>query len=133
MSAAVNVNGPFAAKAAAAWGETPEWVLQLAAEADRSTVTAAARRVGYSTGAISQIIGAKYPGDLGKVETAVRGALMGETVDCPVLGEIGRDYCLQQQGMPRATTSAIRTRLYNACRSGCPHSRLKGIDDADAA
>ena len=134
MTGAVNLNKPlFVEVAAGHWQGAPEWVMQLAAEADRTTLTAAAARIGYSVGLVSQVIRAKYPGDLEKVEIAVRGALMGETVGCPVLGEIGRDRCLHEQGMPRAATSAIRARLYHACRSGCPHSRIKGGDDVAVA
>lgn len=127
MSAAVNVNRPsFATIARAAWGEgAPDWVLVLAAESDRITAAAAAKRIGYSGGAVSSVLRAKYPGDLAAVEGSVRGALMGAVVECPVLGEIGRDQCLREQGMPRAATSAVRSRLYHACRSGCPHSRLR--------
>lgn len=134
MTSPVNLNRPdktdFVAKARLAWPDTPAWVERLAAEANRTSVTAVAKRIGYSVGAISQAIAAKYPGDIGKIETAVRGALMGETVICPVLDEIGRDWCLVQQGMPRTGASAIRERVYHACRSGCPHSRVKGGDDA---
>ena len=132
MTTSVNLNRPekadFLAKARAAWPQTPAWVEQLAAEANRTSVTAVAKRINYSVGAASQVIGNKYPGDLGKVEAAVRGALMGETVICPVLDEIGRDWCLKQQDMPRTGASAIRGRVYQACRSGCPHSRIKAGD-----
>ncbi len=118
-------------KAAHAWGGTaPDWVGELAAMAQVQGLNACASRLGYSPAVISQTIGNKYRGDLSKVEDKVRGALMGATVVCPVLGEIGRDACLTWQGKPRAVTNAIRTRVYRACRSGCAHSRLKGSSDA---
>ncbi|MEP1254297.1 MAG: transcriptional regulator, partial [Alphaproteobacteria bacterium] len=75
---------------------------------------------------VSQVIGSKYPGDLAKVEDKVRGALMGLVVMCPVLGEIGRDVCLETQALPHVITNSTRTRVYRACRSGCPNSGLKG-------
>ncbi|MBO0346015.1 transcriptional regulator [Roseibium sp. CAU 1637] len=118
-------------KAAAAWnGQLPEWVSELANLADRDGLNACARRLGYSAAVISQTISAKYPGDLSKVEDKVRGALMGAVVDCPILGEIGRDTCLSWQKKPRAVTNAMRTKLHRACRSGCPHSRLKEVKHA---
>ncbi|MBD8890174.1 transcriptional regulator [Roseibium litorale] len=116
----------MAAKAEDAWTIVPDWVSELALMADAKGLASAAGRIGYSTAVVSQVIGAKYPGDLTKVEDKVRGALMGLTVICPVLGEIGRDYCLSQQAKPFAATNSTRTRVYRACRSGCLHSGLKG-------
>lgn len=113
-------------KAALAWGSLPDWVAELARLADARGLTATAAKIGYSTAVVSQVIGGKYPGDLTKVEERVRGALMGLTVACPVLGEIGRDVCLSTQAQPFAVTNSTRTRVYRACRSGCPHSGLKG-------
>ena len=129
MSSAVNVTGPLH-QAREAWGEPlPDWIEVLAGEAERTTGAAAARRIGTSGGLVSQVLRGKYPGDLAAVEARVRGALMGQVVECPVLGEIGRDRCLREQGMPRIATSAVRSRLWHACRAGCPHSRLKGGGD----
>ncbi|WP_106752396.1 transcriptional regulator [Pannonibacter carbonis] len=116
-------------KAVAAWDlAPPDWILELARLADASGLNASARRLGYSAAVISETIRNKYRGDLARVEATVRGALMGETVVCPVLGQIGRDACLAWQAKPRAVTNAVRTRVYRACRSGCPHSRLKRQD-----
>lgn len=112
-------------KAQMAWGETlPDWISELARLAAGHGLNACAERLGYSAAVVSQAIANKYPGDMKKLEGKVRGALMGETVTCPVLGEIGRDACLDWQAKPRAHTNAVRTRVYRACRGGCPHSRL---------
>lgn len=119
--------GRFAAAAATAWGEAiPDWVTVLAEEVDRTTQTATARRLGYSSSVVSQTLARSYAGDLRSVEQAVRGALMGATVACPVLGEIGRDMCLEEQRMPAAPTSAMRMQLWRACRGGCQHSKQRG-------
>lgn len=114
-------------KASKAWdGGVPDWVAELAEMAERQGLNACASRLGYSPAVISQTIGNKYQGDLSKVEDKVRGALMGATVLCPVLGEIGRDVCLGWQAKPKAVTNSTRSKLYRACRNRCPHSRLKG-------
>lgn len=134
MSAAVNVNGRRDPRDVSreAWGSpVPDWVEALAAEALRTTGAAAAKRIGYSGAVVSQVLRRSYPGDLAAVEERVRGAFMGAVVDCPVLGEIGRDRCLREQDMPCTGASAMRMRLYHACRSGCPHSRLKGGGDGE--
>jgi hypothetical protein len=113
-------------KATEAWnGEVPDWVVELATIADRSGLKGASKAINYSTSAISTVISNRYAGDMARVEEKVRGALMGMTVVCPVLGEIGRDACLDHQKRPFAPTNSARTRLYHACRGGCPNSRIR--------
>jgi len=115
----------FVAKAKASWGEAlPAWLEILAAEATRTSLGAAAKKIGCTDGLVSAVLANKYKAKTDRVEQKVRGALMNETVTCPILGEIGRDYCLQQQEMPNTHASSFRSKLYRACRSGCFHSRL---------
>ncbi|MHA7882778.1 transcriptional regulator [Nitratireductor rhodophyticola] len=109
-------------KAAAAWHPLPDWVAELATLVDRIGLRSAEKRVGYSASAISTVINGRYRGDMQRVEETVRGALMGRVVECPVLGEIGRDQCLLWQKKPFAATSSMRAAVYRACRGGCPHS-----------
>ena len=141
MTAAVNVkNKPkqktnFLEIAVAAYGDgLPDWIEALARLATDTNATVAAKRIGYSSSLLSSLFRGTYAGDLDKLERKVRGVLMGVNVDCPVLGEIGADQCLDEQGKKHVGTSAVRTSLYHACRSGCPHSRiaLQG-GDADGA
>jgi hypothetical protein len=114
-------------KARLAWGDDlPDWVLEVAEMADRQSLNACAKTVGYSAAALSQVIARRYPGTLSNIEDKVRGALMGVKVDCPVLGSIGRHVCLDWQAKPQAVTNSTRSKLYRACRDRCPHSRLKG-------
>lgn len=121
----------FEQKAVDAWGVVPEWVIALAARADRSGLKGAAAAVGYSTSAVSQVIANKYAqkgGDIARFEAKTSGALLGAMVDCPPLGEIDRKACIDWQEKPRAQTSAHRVRMYRACRS-CPNFR--GKEQAD--
>jgi hypothetical protein len=120
-----NMKTDFVAKAESAWGKRlPDWVRVLAEEANRTSGSRAAARIGLSGALVSNVIADKYPGDMARVEGIVRGALMGLTVECPVLGEIRRDQCLAEQRKPFSATSSVRSRLYRACRAGCPHSHL---------
>ncbi len=138
MMTSVNVTGRRGredprAIAAQHWAEIPDWVSVVADECWRSTNVAVAERLGYKGGSvISQVLRADYPGDIAGVEARVRGAFMGLRVDCPALDgmDIPRDRCLREQEMPRTTASPQRMRFYRTCRSGCPHSRIKGVDDA---
>lgn len=111
-----------------AWGnDLPAWVEALALEASRTSGAAVARRISYSDAVVSSVIANKYKGRLDNVEARVSGALMGVTVDCPVLGDIARDRCIDEQGRPFSSSSSVRARLYRACRNDCPHSRMPRI------
>ncbi|MCB1537347.1 MAG: transcriptional regulator [Rhodoblastus sp.] len=122
----------FMANARAGWGEAlPDWIVELAAQCDASTASAVAQRVGYSVSAISSAIRGTYKGDLGKIEQKVRGALMGEIVQCPVLDEITKDRCLAEQGKKHLGSSSTRAKLYRACRT-CPNAYSRK-ETADAA
>ena len=116
----------FVGNAREAWGgDPPDWIVVLAAECARADATSVARRLGYTVAVVSAVVRNKYPGAMAKVEGRIRGAYMGALVDCPVLGEIERDRCLDEQRLKHFGTSAMRTRIYRACRGGCPHSHLK--------
>lgn len=115
------------AKARAAWGEAiPAEVLILAETCKARTSRAVAQQLGYSDAVVSHVLANKYPGDLPKVFLKIRGALMGETVMCPILDEIGRDRCLTEQAKPFAATNSTRARLFHACRT-CPNRQQKDV------
>jgi hypothetical protein len=114
-------------KALAAWGpDMPDEVLALATACRDRTSRAVAAQLGYSDAVVSHVLASKYPGDLAKVFVKIRGALMGETVMCPVLAEIGRDRCLSEQATPFAATNSTRARLYHACKT-CPNRQQKDV------
>lgn len=113
----------FAEKAAAAWSPVPDWIAELATMADASGLKGAGARIGYTGSLVSGVLNNKYRGDLVAVEKAVRWALMSLTVECPVLGEIDRLRCLQEQQEPFRATSAYRAQLYHYCRGGCRNAR----------
>ena len=118
--------GPIA-RAQAAWGEQiPPEVVALAAACQAQTSRAVAQRLGYSDAVISYVLAAKYPGDLAKVFTAIRGLLMGETVDCPENGEMRRDLCLRLQAKPFNPSNSASARQFYACRD-CPHRQQKDV------
>lgn len=106
-----------------AWGATePDWVAALRAECERTASQGlVAKRIGYSTAVVNQVLKGAYKGRLRDVEKRVRGALMHQTVTCPVLGEIATNRCLDEQGKPYAATNALRIELRRACPR-CPHA-----------
>lgn len=123
--------GPsFLEKAEAAYGDgLPDWVAELAKLADREGLGGAEKRISYSRSAISTVINGKYTGHVGRVEQMVRGALMAATVDCPVLGELARNRCLEWQSKPYAATSSHRVQMFVACQN-CPNATGKKGEDA---
>ena len=102
----------FVDKAHAAWQPLPGWVAELARLADREGLKGAAKRINYSVSAVSTVIGGKYAGDMARVEAMVRGALMSEQVECPVLGEIGRD---RTRSVVRWPLAGLRSSAMRAC------------------
>ena len=119
------------AKAVSAWGDTmPDWVRILAEGCNMESQAAVAKRIGYSPATVSQVLSNSYQkGDISRFEQVVRGALMAETIICPRLGEMSRDVCLNWQRRPFSTASSNAVAMYQACRSGCEHSRLQGGRD----
>lgn len=106
-----------------AWGaQAPDWIAALAEACDASNQTQVGKRLGLSGAAVNQALRRTYRGKLDRMEQRVRGELMRETVDCPVLGDISKRECLDHQGLAFAPINPLRVRLYTACRS-CSHRR----------
>jgi DNA-binding transcriptional regulator YdaS (Cro superfamily) len=106
-----------------AWGKAaPEWVVMLAERCDKTKggQSAIARQLGVSGSMINQALKNTYAGRLDRLEQRVRGELMNETVRCPVLSDITKRRCIDEQSRTYAATNAVRIELRRACRS-CPN------------
>lgn len=101
------------------------WFLVLEQACKGSPQTVVARKIGYSAPVVNQVLKGTYNGDLKRVQRAVEGGLMAVVVDCPVVGEIPQQKCIEHQRAPFAATSAARVQLYHACRGGCTHSLIE--------
>lgn len=101
-----------------------DWIAALNAEAQRTSQSATATRIGYSPAVVNQVLKGTYKGDLGRVEESVRGAIMGATIDCPVIGEIPRNRCIdhQRRSGSFAATNPLRVQLHRNCPI-CPNGR----------
>ena len=122
------MTGPLVRRVEARWDHAPpDWVKALAASCDDSTQAEVAERIGCSAAALNQVLAKAYEGRLDRIEARVRGTLMAESVDCPVLGEISRSACMTHQGRREdaITANPLLPKLYRACRQGCAHSLLK--------
>lgn len=121
----------YVANAKERWdGAPPEWVVALAHQADQDgNQDRTAKRCGFkSASVVSAVINKRYPGRLDRIETCVRGALMAQTVNCPVLGTIASNDCVEHQGRKFSAASPQRAQLAQACLT-CPNA-LKGAKHA---
>lgn len=116
-------------KVRTSWGSPAPWLIVLAEQCNKASQSAVAKELGYSGATISQVLSNSYRGDLGRIEDMVSGRYMAATVNCPVLGELGRNTCLEWQAKPYAATSSHRVMMYRACRAGCAHSNLRSQGD----
>lgn len=116
--------------AVAAWGEPlPDWVRVLAEKCAETSQREAAVVIGYSGSMVSQLLRNSYRGNLAAVEDAVRGAWMGATVECPVMGKIPTNACQEWRRKARkfASSNNHRVRMFRACRA-CPRNQKDGAD-----
>lgn len=101
-----------------------DWIAALREACEADSQKAVAKRIGYSQATLSQVLRGAYKGDLTRIQAAVEGALMKSTVECPVIGEIPRQRCIEHQRMSFSTSNPMRVQLYKACKV-CPN-RIKG-------
>ncbi|HEY4294545.1 hypothetical protein [Luteibacter sp.] len=99
-----------------------DWITVLREACKASTQAAVARQISYSPTVVNQVLKGNYGGDLSAVQKAVEGALMGLMVECPVIGELPRNRCLEYQRRGFAATNPMRVQLANACPD-CSHRR----------
>lgn len=113
--------------AQAHWSDgLPDWVEALARACGESSQRQVAARLDRSPALISQVLRAKYAGDMEAVEEAVRGAYMNAEVQCAALGLIPLDVC---QGWRRKSrrfvnVNSLRVTMFRAC-ARCPVNRRK--------
>lgn len=122
MTAEVKSNVALARRT---WGEAaPEWVIVMAEACDRLGQTAIARKLGVSGTQVNQVLHNHYK-RVDRLEQRVRGELMKQCVTCPVLGEITKRRCMDEQGRTQfAPTNAVRVELRRACPR-CPNFMRK--------
>lgn len=106
----------------------PDWLHELRAQSTptsaspRRSQATAATKIGYSATVVNQVLKGTYKGDLQSVQRAVEGAFMGATVECPVIGELSRERCIEYQRAAFRTTNPMRVALSRACPT-CPNRR----------
>ncbi|MEO1472777.1 MAG: hypothetical protein AAFS03_02380 [Pseudomonadota bacterium] len=112
------------------WSDpVPDWIKTLADQCASTSQAKVSRMIGYSSAVVSTVLRDRYPGNLAKVESAVRTAFMDGKIDCPALGPISGNDCIthQKNASTFKNTRPDRIAMFRACRS-CPrnHSNQKG-------
>lgn len=118
----------YGALVAGFWGaDAPDWVGVLAAECQRSSQTAVARRLEVSLTMVNQTLRQKYPGDLSRIEDLVRGHYMAAVVDCPAKGQIAANVCRMWRDRSQhfVPVNHERVLMFRAC-AACPRNRSEG-------
>lgn len=92
---------------------------------DESSQANVARLLGISGSALSQLRGGTYNANPDAILQRVREVYGGETVNCPVLGEIPLGRCAEKRKLPFAATNPQRVALYRACQT-CPQNNKGG-------
>lgn len=105
---------------------TNNWLHVLKDEVERQGMRLVAEKLGVSKATVSQVLNNKYKASTHVIQQRVEGVYMAFTVDCPILGDIAANQCLEHQNRKFAATNHIRVALYKACRNGCPNSKLCG-------
>jgi hypothetical protein len=101
------------------------WIETLRTACDALGQKAVAKKIGYAAPTVSAVLSGKYTADTKAIQSAVEGALQGISVDCPVIGDLARQKCIEHQRAPRSFANPTAVQLYRACRGGCPHSLIK--------
>ena len=102
-----------------------QWLIVLREQVNARSQSRVAAELSVSKTMISQVLNGKYPADPADLRRKVEGHYLHRTVTCPVLGVIPVHECEAHQQREFSATNPQRVRLYRACRSGCPHSRLE--------
>ncbi len=98
------------------------WIeaLKLACATNSQAIVGA--KIGMSPAVVNQVLKGCYNGNMLNVQRRVEGALLGVTVDCPVIGDLLLNRCMENQIRPFAATNPLRVQLHRACKT-CPENK----------
>lgn len=106
----------------------PDWLTLLRAEAARSNITQAAKKLGYSRTAVSQALSGTY--GAGTDRLAAKVALVLGRVPCPGAGrEVSVVECRELRSRPMPTGNRNAFRSWQACQT-CSHRPREANHDS---
>ena len=101
-----------------------EWFEVFKKRCNETSQAHVARELGYSNAVVNLVYKEKYSGDLNKFAETVMlkySERMQGKVNCPVLGEITKNVCLEEQQKPYNPTNFQRVALFKEC-AACPNN-----------
>jgi DNA-binding Lrp family transcriptional regulator len=103
-----------------------KWLEVLQQQCDSRSQSSVAEDLGVSATTINQVLKRIYKGRTDRIKSMVEGKYMGAKVDCPVIGELPRDRCMQHQSRRKfAATNPLRVQLHRTCPT-CPNYQPGG-------
>ena len=121
-----------AEKAETAWnGAPPDWIVKLATACDATSQSIVARELRVNGGYLSYALRNQKPEYHQRVRDATRARLMGETVCCPVLGNIALDLCAAHRRSRLKPTGPAQRELRATCPNCIHNQNSKGDDHAE--
>lgn len=105
------------------WGDdAPAWVKSLAAECDKTSQAKVAGAMGRSPSLVNMVLKNRYSGNMDDVKARFETAFT-ETIECPVLGDIDGQTCLNWQSKPYSGANHLVVRMFRACQR-CPNNQI---------
>lgn len=97
------------------------WFKALTKEVEKTSQSKAGTKCSISGTAVNQVLKGTYKGSIENVKEKVAGALLENSVICPVLDVITTDICAKYRNAKFSPNNAMRVQLYRACQN-CKHN-----------
>lgn len=116
-----------------------DWMSALRAQVQRTSQSRMALKLGISPGTVSQVLSGTYRADTSRIERRVRGLLMGEVVECPVLWDLPMHVCQDLQERKGPLANEHQQQAWFCCRGAgryedrgpCTHFNGRGAGTAN--
>lgn len=118
-------------KARRHWGTPPDWIIALATACENTSQNVVAKKLQINGGYVSYALRNQKREYHESVEDAVRGALMGQTLPCPVLGDIDHGLCARHRKSRIRPIGPEQKRLRAACPVCIHNTTRKEESDAE--
>lgn len=109
------------------YGSREDWLTALRAEVARTSQVRTAVKLGISEATVSQVLSGTYKASTLRIERRVRGALLGETCQCPVMFDPPLHVCQNvQERKYELIANPEHAQAWLACR-GAGRFERKGL------
>lgn len=102
------------------------WFIALQSAANTMSQAKLAAKCGISGTAINQVLKGNYQGSINNVSEKVKGALLEQSVTCPVLDTITTDVCANHRNKGFKPNNPMRVQLFRACQKCQNNPKNKG-------